>query len=100
MMKGLPMSINARLMAGLLAAAIGAAAIQTPAASTPARPETAARQCQREAPAQFGPRAPLPGAQRTCAPVREACGRYELYWPHWLSERGLPPVRRWVAEPC
>lgn len=31
---------------------------------------------------------------------KERCGRYELYWPHWLAERALPPVRQWVNERC
>lgn len=89
-----------RIMIGLLAAAFAAAATQTPAAATTAQPSTAAQQCRWAAPVQYGPRAPLQATQKTCRPVKEACGRYELYWPHWLAERALPPVRRWVAERC
>lgn len=89
-----------RMMVGLFAAAFGAAALQSPAAAVAVQPSTATQQCQWEAPAQFGPRAPLGAAQKTCPAVKEACGRYELYWPHWIAERALPPVKRWVAERC
>ena len=93
-----------RTTIGLLAAAFGAAAIQTPAAATEPQPPSATQQCRWEAPAQVGgPRAPVRPAQWTCAPatrVQKACGHYELYWPHWLSQRALPPLRRWVPERC
>jgi hypothetical protein len=59
--------------------------------------------CRAEEPAQFGPRAPLRPAVQTCAAAAQPsarCGRYELYWPHWLAQRALPPVRQWVAGRC
>lgn len=92
-----------RTMMGLIAAAFAAAAIQTPATATTAQPSTAAQQCRWEVPAQYGPRAPVRPAVWTCVPparAEKACGRYELYWPHWLSQRALPPARRWIAERC
>lgn len=92
-----------RLTFVFLAAAFGAAAMSSPAAAPAARPSPAVQQCRWNIPAQFGPRAAVRAAARSCpaaARRQEACGRYELYWPHWLSQRALPPVRRWVAERC
>ncbi len=92
-----------RIMTGLLAAALAAAAIQTPAAAQTEQPSTAGQQCRWEAPTQSGPRAPLRPATWVCPeskPSKQVCGRYERHWPHWLSQRALPPVRRWVTERC
>lgn len=92
-----------RIMIGLLAAAFTAVAISTPATAQAEQPSAAGQQCRWDAPAQFGPRAAVRAAVWTCGPparAEKACGRYEPYWPHWLSQRALPPVRRWVVERC
>lgn len=96
--------MSIRIMLAFAAAALGAAAIQNPAAATAiAQPSKTEQQCRWEPATQLGPRAQLRPATRVCpgkAPAQQACGRTELYWPHWLSQRALPPVRRWVAERC
>lgn len=101
--------MNTPIILAIAAAALGAAAPLTPvSAQTPAAPQTSppetAQQCRWVAPAQAGgPRAPVRAATWTCTPAaarQKACGRYVLDWPHWVSQRALPPVRRWVPEPC
>ena len=92
-----------RTILAFITAASGAVATQTPAAAAQTQSPAAEQQCRWESPAQYGPRAPVRAAVWTCAPPARAhkvCGRYELYWPHWLSQRALPPVRRWVADSC
>jgi len=87
------------ILTGAMVADIGDGSAVKPAESY-ASPQ---HQCTREAPAQFGPRAALRPAVRKCvvaAHPDQRCGHYELYWPHWLAQRALPPVRRWITERC
>ena len=82
----------------LAAGAQAAAAQQAPMGNAPNQD-----QCRWEPPAQFGPRATPRPAAWTCAAGAQRdqkCGHYEFYWPHWLAERALPPVRQWVSERC
>lgn len=96
--------MNTCIILGLAAAALGTAATAAPSAATPAQSSTAEQQCRWVAPVRAGgPRSPVLAATWTCTPAaarEKACGRYVLDWPHWLSQRALPPVRKWVAEPC
>lgn len=86
-----------RLITTFLAAGIGGIIIATPAGAITAQPAPSGRECRLETPAQFGPRAPL--RSTVCATEAETKrGHYELYWPHWLAQRALPPVRTWVPE--
>ncbi|MDP9424213.1 MAG: hypothetical protein M3Q19_15515 [Pseudomonadota bacterium] len=86
------------------AAGLIAAMIQAPATSQPIENDAPRQvQCSVEAPAQFGPRTPLRPVVQSCAAATQTagrCGRYELYWPHWLAQRALPPVRQWVNARC
>lgn len=93
-------ALKIAIVAGVVLASAGHASAVTQPAKRSA-PQQA--QCREEPPAQFGPRAPLRPSARMCpaaAERREVCGHYELYWPHWLAERALPPVRHWVSKPC
>ena len=88
-----------RLIASFLAPVVSTVVVGTPAAAASAQPTPSKQECRLETPAQVGPRAPLRAAVRVCAPEAEPeGGHYELYWPHWLSQRALPPVRRWVPD--
>jgi hypothetical protein len=89
-----------RMTLALIAAAVAAATTTSPVTAQTAQTPTTVQQCRWEVPLQFGPRAPVQAPRWTCTrpPAEKARGHYELYWPHWASQRALPPVRIWVPD--